>query len=142
MKTLRTYGKMWKFERKIYAIGDIRMPVPVNPDEAVYFVAGILLTIGLAKILPFVNSIPFIVRYGAIPYGIMKFMTKKKFDGKLPHRFLIGMIDYIGQPKCFARFQAKESYKPIAFNPIVYRKTEYINLTEQALKKKKRKGKR
>lgn len=142
MKILRTYGKMWKFERKIYAIGDIKMPVPVNPDEAVYFVAGVLMIVGLAKIVPIVNSIPFIVKYVAIPYGLMKFMTKKKFDGKLPHRFLIGMIDYIGQPKCFARFQEKESYKPIVFKPIVYRKIEYVNLTEQALNKSKRKGKR
>lgn len=136
-KVLRTYGKMWKFERKIYAVGDIRLPVPVNPDEAVYFVLSLLIVIGVSKYLSFLSIIPAVLRYVVIPYLVMKVMTKKKFDGKLPHRFLIGCIDYIGQPKRFSRFQAKETYKDLKFNPIVYRKTEYLNLTEQALKKSK-----
>ncbi|MFV0518351.1 MAG: TcpE family conjugal transfer membrane protein [Aminipila sp.] len=134
---LRSYRKVWKFERKLYAIDDIKLPIPINPDEAVYFALGIFITIGLLKILPFLNAIPFIVRYMVFPYGLMKFLTKKKFDGKLPHRFLIGYFDYLGQPKKIARFKPSTTYKKGYFAPVVYRRAEIINLTASATSKKR-----
>lgn len=141
-KILRTYNKMWKFERKIYAVDDVRLPVPINPDEALYFVIGFLITLGLLKVLPVLNGIPFIIRYLAIPYGLMKFLTKKKFDGKLPHKFVLGYIDYMGLPKRVARFQGAEGYKKGHFTPVVYRSLEIVNLTLQASKSKRRNKKR
>ena len=135
---LRTYNKMWKFERKIYAIDDIKLPIPINPDEAAYFVIGILLTLGILKLFPFLNKVPFIIRYIAIPYGLMKFLTKKKFDGKLPHKFLLGYIQFILSAKRVARFQDAQRYKKVRFTPVVYRKTVVINITEALTKMKKR----
>ena len=134
-KVLRTYNKMWKFERKIYAIDDLKLPIPINPDEVVYFVIGLLITIAILKVLPFLNAVPFIVRYLAVPYGLMKFLTKKKFDGKLPHKFVIGYIDYMGLPKKIARFKSAECFKPGYFMPVVYRKQEVINIMDEITKK-------
>ncbi len=133
---LRTYGKMWKFERKIYAIDDVKLPIPINPDEGVYFLIGLLITIILLKVLPFLSAIPFFIKYLAIPYGLMKFLTKKKFDGKLPHKFLLGYLDYIGQPKQLARFQPAKKYKKACFAAVIYRRTEIVNLTDMITRKK------
>ncbi|WP_206457895.1 TcpE family conjugal transfer membrane protein [Anaerovorax sp. IOR16] len=142
---LRTYNKAWKFERKVYAIDNIRLPFPINPDELIYLVIGFLFTLLLLKVLPFLNTIPFFIRYLVIPYGLMKFLTKKKFDGKLPHMFLIGYLDYIGLPKKIARFQAVKTYPQGKFSPVVFRTHEIINLTEELVferkSKKSRKGK-
>lgn len=140
--TLRTYNKMWKFERKIYAIDNYKLPIPINPDEIVYLAIGCLITLLLLKVLPFLNAVPFILRYVALPYGLMKFLTKKKFDGKLPHKFIIGYIDYMGLPKRIARFKPAQSYKSGYFMSVVYRKKKIINLTEEITKKKKQKKKR
>lgn len=142
---LRTYNKAWKFERKVYAIDNIRLPFPVNPDEIIYLVIGFLFTLFLLKVFPFLNGIPFIVRYLVLPYALMKFLTKKKFDGKLPHLFLIGYLDYMGLPKKIARFQAVKTYRQGKFSSVVFRKAEIVNLTNEVLRlkksKKKRKGK-
>lgn len=136
---LRTYNKMWKFERKLYAIDDIKLPVPINQDEIIYLAIGFLITLLILKVLPFLNAVPFIVRYIALPYGLMKFLTKKKFDGKLPHKFVLGYIDYMGLPKRIARFKPAQRYKLGYFTSVVYRKKNIINLTEEITKKQKKK---
>ena len=136
---LRTYKSTWKCERKLYAIDRIRLPIPVNLDDAAYLALGLLITILLLKIFPFLNEIPFIIRYILLPYGLMKFLTKKKFDGKLPHKFLIGYLEYLTLPKFFARFQDSRSYKKGRFTSVAYRGKEIVNITEILTKKERRK---
>lgn len=132
---LRTYNSTWKFERKIYAIDKIRLLVPINIDDAAYLLIGLLITILLLKIFPFLNQIPFIIRYVLLPWGLMKFLTKKKFDGKLPHRFLLGYLEYLTLPKAFSRFQDSGKYKKGRFTGVAWRGKEIIDMTELLTKK-------
>lgn len=122
---LRTYSGTWKFERKIYAIDKIRLLVPINVDDAAYLILGLLITILLLKLFPFLNHIPAIIRYGLLPWGLMKFLTKKKFDGKLPHRFLLGYLEYLTLPKPFSRFENSGEYKRGRFEKIAYREGDH-----------------
>lgn len=133
---LRTYNSTWKFERKIYSIDKIRLLVPINIDDAVYLIMGLLITILLLKLFPFLNHIPFIIRYVLLPWGLMKFLTKKKFDGKLPHKFLLGYLEYMTLPKAFSRFQDSREYKKGAFTDLAWRGKEIIDLTDLLTKKK------
>jgi hypothetical protein len=133
---LRTYATTWKYEKKIYAIDRIRLLVPVNPSQVFYFLIGLLITMGLLKILPFLNAVPFIFRYALIPFALMKFLTKKKFDGKLPHKFALGYAEYLLLPKAIARFQAGEAYKKGRFESVAFRGRE----SEGAMGPSMRKG--
>lgn len=132
---LRTYNSTWKFERKIYAIDKIRLLVPINIDDAAYLILGLLITIFLLKVFPFLNGIPFIIRYVLLPWGLMKFLTKKKFDGKLPHRFLLGYLEYLTLPKVISRFQDGREYKKGRFTNLAWRGKEVIDMTELLTKK-------
>lgn len=132
---LRTYNSTWKFERKIYAIDKIRLLVPINIDDAAYLILGLLITILLLKVFPFLNEIPFIIRYVLLPWGLMKFLTKKKFDGKLPHRFLLGYLEYLTLPKAFSRFQDSGKYKKGRFTDVAWRGKEILDVTELLTKK-------
>lgn len=127
---LRTYNRVWKYDRKIYALDSVRLPFPINPGDAIYFIIGLLITSILLKLLPFLNVIPFILRYSLLPYGLMKFLTKKKFDGKLPHMFLKGYMDYLQLPKIIARFGSGETYKKGDFTKVIYRKAKIVDITE------------
>ena len=134
---LRTYGNVWKFQRKIYSIDKIRLIVPIDPQELGYFIVGVGMTTVFFKILPFLNSIPVMIRYGLIPFVIMKFLTKKKLDGKLPHKFLYGYLKYKIEPKEYARFMPVARYKKGKFRTTVsYRNTVIVNMTEKYLNKK------
>ena len=136
---LRAYNHAWKYERKLYAFDKIRLPVPINVDDAAYLALGFFITVLLLKIVPFLNGIPFIIRYILLPYGLMKFLTKKKFDGKLPHKFLMGYLEYLTLPKSFSRFQNCPEYKKGRFTSVAFRGKEIVNLTEMLTKKERRK---
>lgn len=134
--TLKTYTNVWKFQKKIYAIDKIKLIVPINPEETIYFVISALITILLLRIFSFLNFIPFLIRYGLLPYLFMKFLTKTKLDGKMPHKFLLGYITYKTMPKKYARFQPVTEFKAGSFKTkISYRRPKIINLTQSYLKK-------
>lgn len=140
---LRTYKSVWKVPKKIYSIDNIKLLFPINPEEMLYFLVSEAIAFILFKILPFLNGLPFILKYAALPYGIMKFLTKQKLDGKLPHKFFIDYLIFVFSPKKGARYQDIQPYKSMKFvTPIVARDIEIINRTEQALKTLKRKGRK
>lgn len=133
---LRTYRSMWKYERKIYSLENIRLLIPVRPSEVLFFSIGLLITYLLCKVVPFLNEVPFVFRYILFPFGIMKFLTKKRFDGKMPHRFFVGYITYRLMPSKIARFKPVRTPRSICFTPVVFRHPKVLNLTEMALSEK------
>ena len=71
----------------------MKLIVPVNPWDAVYFAIGILFSMGLDFIYP--GNILFIYKYIVIPVLIRFILTKTKLDGKKPHKFFSGFVVYL-----------------------------------------------
>lgn len=92
---LYSYLKVWNFEHKIYVIGNIVLPVPVNPFDVLYFGCACLLIYILGRMIPALASIPAILRLGVLPYGITRYMTGVKLDGKNPVKYMIGYLSYV-----------------------------------------------
>lgn len=92
---LYSYKKVWKISYKIYSIANINLPVPVDPYDLLYFfgAAGFILILG--NIFPVLKNIPPVLSYVALPYGVMKFLTKKKLDGKNPIKYFVGYLYHI-----------------------------------------------
>ena len=138
---LRTYGKIWNHEKKIYSIDNIKLLVPINPSELLYFAVGLAIAALLSNI-PIFAAIPVMVRYLLLPFGLMKFLTKKKLDGKMPHHFLIGYLRYLMQPREISRFQPGEKYKKGKFTSVVtFRQNEIVDVTEEMINRKGEKKK-
>lgn len=99
MIKLRTHSKAFEAENKIYALQNIRLPVPVAVSALLYFLLTCIVVFMLSKIFPIITDIPIIkepvIRFGALPYFVTTFMRKKKFDGKPPHIFLKDYIAFI-----------------------------------------------
>lgn len=118
---LRTYALVWNTPFKIYSIENIKLLFPVNPWELLYFMVGVGVGFLLGKVLPFISSY-FIFQYIIIPFLVMKFFTKIKLDGKMPHKFFFDYLVYAVMPKQMERFQAVKDNKQIKFvTPVVYR---------------------
>ncbi|MCL2034675.1 MAG: conjugal transfer protein [Oscillospiraceae bacterium] len=94
---LFSYEKAWKIEHKIYAIQNLRLPVPVSLHALAYFSITCAAVFSLSKFLPVLTNIPPILLYGALPYLVTGFLRKKKFDGKPPHIFAKDYIMFIVQ---------------------------------------------
>lgn len=136
---LRTYNKVWKIDRKIYSIEGLKLLFPISTNEAIYFIVSMTLSILLTKIIPFYNNLNGVLKYGAVPYGLMKFLTKQKLDGKLPHKFFYDYLMYLIMPKQYERFKPIDSYKLCKFaTPIVYRQPKVIDKTEMIINKVKK----
>jgi|GEM_PF-1118621 hypothetical protein len=134
---LRTYNSVWKIPRKLYSIDNIKLLMPIDQDQAVYFIASGVITYFLLKILPFLGYLPFVFKYIAIPYGIMKFLTKQKLDGKMPHKFFLDYLLFKVSGSQCVRFSAVKEQKTVCFTtPIVYRMPVIVNLTGFELNKK------
>ncbi len=89
-----SYAKVWNLEHSIYSIGNVNLPVPIHPNNALYFIGSFLFIIILGKIFPLINLFPVIVRCLIIPYAITYVLRKKKLDGKSPIKYFIGLLIY------------------------------------------------
>jgi hypothetical protein len=134
---LRSYRSVWKIERKIYSIEGIKLLFPVSPNEVLYFAVSLGIAYLIAKVIPFMGRAHFVLKYVLIPFGIMKFLTKQKLDGKMPHKFFFDYVVFKLGPKKLHKFKTVDSMKKLKFvTPVVMRDIEIKNKTQEALSKK------
>lgn len=93
--TLYSYHKIWKIEKKIYAIQNIVLPIPIDPWELLYFGATWVVCNVIFGLLPGVSNIPVMIRSIMLPFAISKFLMTKKLDGKKPLRYMLGVITFL-----------------------------------------------
>lgn len=100
MKTLKSYSSVWKVEKILYGLEDVKLPFPLTFSQAGWLLGSeILIILFFSKIPPLCYSDNFLLKYVAIPAGITWFMSKKTFDGKKPYSFLRSVISYFFRPK-------------------------------------------
>ncbi len=92
---LYSYTKFWKTEKKIYSIQNFVLPVPVNPYDVLSFANVMLVMRILSGFLPTFAKIPFMVKYGIIPFVMSNYIMKMKLDGKNPIKYFGGIIRYL-----------------------------------------------
>lgn len=136
---LRTYSKAWKIDRRIYSIEGVKLWFPISTTNAFYFSISMVTSIVLINIVPFYNNLNWIIKFGLVPYLLMKFLTKQKLDGKPPHKFFIDYLVYYFGPKKYNRFSSISTYhKVIKFKKnIPYRSLQAVDKTDMVLKKNK-----
>ena len=93
--TLYSYHKIWKIEKKIYAIQNIVLPIPIDPWELLYFGATWVVCNVIFGLLQGVSNIPVMIRSIMLPFAISKFLMTKKLDGKNPLRYMLGVITFL-----------------------------------------------
>jgi len=102
--TIRAYNKVWKIENRIYAIYNIRFPLPIKPRSIGYYIAVAL----ILNIIPGYKMMHAVLRY-AIPFFIAQFLLKKKLDGKSPIRYFFSLLKYF-----FTKYQYTERFKAVS----------------------------
>ena len=93
--TLYSYHKIWKIEKKIYAIQNKVLPIQIDPWELLYFGATWVVCNVIFGLLPGVSNIPVMIRSIMLPFAISKFLMTKKLDGKNPLRYMLGVITFL-----------------------------------------------
>ena len=130
--TLYSYHKIWKIEKKIYAIQNIVLPIPIDPWELLYFGATWVVCNVIFGLLPGVSNIPVMIRSIMLPFAISKFLMTKKLDGKNPLRYMLGVITFlfVEQGKSVEFFQTtpdKEATIKLTWN--LAKERDYVSVS-------------
>lgn len=124
-----SYSKVFKVEKKIYALQNIRLPVPVKPMEVFFFFLGVGIVFILSALIPLMNSIPLlsvpVIRYLGLPYGFMYFILRKKFDGKNPIKFILDYAIYVSN-----KYKQFERFNPVIMQEKI-KVTGYVSIMEE-----------
>lgn len=93
--TVYSYSKAWNVEKKIYNIGNLMLPVPVEMWSMIYYAGAVMLVLVLQRLLPAISAMPVVLRFGMLPYGIVYVMRKTKLDGKNPLKYFAQYLIYL-----------------------------------------------
>lgn len=119
-RIMRSYSKLWSFEKKMYTLFDKPLWVPVSGREVGYFTVIIAAVYVLSRLVPLFRLLPPVIRYAAIPFLITQFLMKKKLDGKNPAAFFRDWVIFIFRKHdCIERFKRVDypnNRKAIRFN--------------------------
>ena len=92
---VRSYRKVWKFDKAIYSIYNVRLPMPVYRMEIGGFLFFMGLFYVLNKLFLFITPIPSVLKYFVFPYLLAKLIVRTKVDGKNPALFFVDYIKHI-----------------------------------------------
>lgn len=117
--TVRTYAKLWKHEKVMYAIQNAKLPLPVPLHMALYFGICFFIMFLFGKCIPAMAEVPVIIKYLILPYAGAKFLNTVKLDGKMPVWFVAGimrfwLMEYGSYMERFRFYQIKT--RPIRIN--------------------------
>ena len=107
MKKTKSYTRIWKVEKILYAINDMKLPFPMTFSQMAWFSITMLSMIFFGEMIPLI-WLPKAIRYIGMPVFAAWFMSQKTFDGKKPYGFILSVIRYFFRPKVtFAGKEAK-----------------------------------
>lgn len=94
MKKIRSYKRVWNFERVLHSIHDFSLPRAFTFTQIGWFLGTLAVVIFLADtiFLSWLDNL--MIKFVAIPVGLSWFMSQKTFDGKRPHKFVYGVVSY------------------------------------------------
>jgi hypothetical protein len=104
-RVVRTYNQVWTIEKVLYGIQDIPLPIPLTYRQIGFFGTGIAVIWTLNHFPPLSLIDLDAIEYIFLPGLFSWFFTKKKLDGKAPHRFILRAALFYFQNKKHNRYQ-------------------------------------
>lgn len=104
---IRTFTNFWNMERKLYAIYDVSLPMPISLKVAGAFLLTGIPWWGLLALL----NVPFgqfFIFWIFPPVGFGYLASKPIFQKKTLIEFLISQVKYMNEPKKLSGFRAIE----------------------------------
>jgi hypothetical protein len=103
----KTYKRVWRLERFFYNIERFKLPRPVTFSQLGYFFVGLVIVFIIQGVAPFLLAwMPSsLIRYLGLPFILSWYLSKKKHDGKAPHKWLWVQFKYHFSPKYITRYK-------------------------------------
>jgi len=109
VEVVRSYAKIWTMPLKIYAIEKTKLIVPVSLWDALFFIIWELIFLTINYLVPPFHDFPNTLKFGLIPYLLMKFMSMVRLEGKQPHKYFFDLLVFLILPKKYEYFEASNN---------------------------------
>jgi len=99
MRGIKSYTKVWKVQKILYSVNDVKLPVPITFQQIAWFIGCLfgLMVFGNAPPFSYIDNA--LVKYIVLPVLTSWLMSQKTFDGMQPHRYIQSVILYVLRPK-------------------------------------------
>ncbi|MBB5774721.1 TcpE family conjugal transfer membrane protein [Nonomuraea jabiensis] len=120
---LPTYTNIWRIEKRLYKLYDLRLPMPL-PIVWIGVFVGVFVPWSLLLVLVGVPvEMPWHVLY-LVPPGIVTWLsTRPVIEGKRLTELLESQLRYLGQPKAWYRLAPMSEPETVTFSARVWRTT-------------------
>jgi hypothetical protein len=99
MRQLPTYTSVFRLQRRLYAVYDWELPVPVGLLEAAVFIGGVGVCIVLAQLLGIAFSAG-TAWFFVVPPGFLAYLSRQPVaDGKQPHAWVVSQLRFLLEPR-------------------------------------------
>lgn len=109
MTELPTYTSVFRLERRLYAIYDWELPVPIGLAGAVAFVGAALVFLVIGRLLG-IDLTPGSAWFYVVPPAFAAYLIRRPVgDAKQPHAWLGARLRYLLEPRVLHRLaEARE----------------------------------
>lgn len=95
MKKVRSYTSIWNVEKVIYAVNDMKLPIPLTFTQIKWLVVSFMAVLVFNQVPPLSFIENPLIKFIAFPILVTWFMSQKSFDDKKPFSFLGSVISYL-----------------------------------------------
>jgi hypothetical protein len=112
-----SYRKYWHFKKKMYSFLGFRFGFGLDLTNVLYLIVGLGM-VALINLVPIIRGIPILIKWGVIPFLIMKFLSSVRLDGKNPIKYFIGCIYYLinTHEKTYEHFRKAKTPETLIFS--------------------------
>ncbi|MGH9021814.1 MAG: conjugal transfer protein, partial [Acidimicrobiia bacterium] len=116
---LPTYTSIFRFERRLYAIYDWELPVPVSLFQLVAFLGALVATLVTTGLLGIEASAGTAWVFVVPPATAAYLASQPLVDAKRPHAFLFTQARYLTEPRALNRLRPERALVRVGFGTTV-----------------------
>jgi hypothetical protein len=106
---LPTYSAVFGFEKRLYAIYDLELPVPVSLFQAGVFLLALAATLATTTIVGIGLSAASAWVFVVPPATAAYLASRPLADGKRPHHWLASQVRHLTEPRTLVRLRPDRS---------------------------------
>lgn len=103
MRELPTYTSVFRLQRRLYAIYDWELPVPLGLLEVAVFVVAVAAFYGVGRLFG-ITVTAGTAWFFVVPPAFLAYLARQPVaDGKQPHQWLLTQLRYVLEPRVLVR---------------------------------------
>ncbi|MGK5553930.1 conjugal transfer protein, partial [Actinomadura kijaniata] len=135
---LPTYTNIWRIEKRLYKLYDLRLPMPLPLVQIGVFAGVFVPWIVLLRVVGIPFATPWHVLY-IVPPGVLTWLaTRPVIEGKRLTELLLSQYRYLAEPRTWCRLTPIREPREVVVVARVWRRAEPVAVPKREKKARKK----